>query len=320
MRRSAFTLIELLIVIALIGLLVALLLPAVQSARAAAERTACANNLRQIGVALQNHHQSQHAFPPGRGTPAPRIFSPQARLLAYLEEQSIDAQIDFNAAPATYTAPPATVYDGSKNFAAASTICPVLLCPTNELLGRVPASEFAATNYAACTGSGVEGGWLTTADGVFTNGDPKRIQDVTDGASHTIAFSERTLGPGSELDSSAFDTRRSMREIPGAAIPTDTNCEPSASGNWNHERGAKWIVGNYGNTLYNHSFTPNAEPPDCLNATQQRTLSAARSSHAGGVQVLLCDASVQFIADAIDLRTWQSLATIAGSELVGRAE
>jgi prepilin-type N-terminal cleavage/methylation domain-containing protein/prepilin-type processing-associated H-X9-DG protein len=320
MRRRAFTLIELLIVIALIGLLVALLLPAVQSARAAAERTACANNLRQIGVALQSHHASERAFPPGRGTPAPQIFSPQARLLNYLEEHNVEAQIDFEAAPATYTAPPATVYDGSKNLAAASTICPALLCPTDAPLGRVPGSEFAATNYAACTGSGVDGGWLNTADGAFTSGDPKRIQDITDGTSHTIAFSERTLGPGGELDSGVFDPRRSMREIPGAATPTITNCDSSASGNWNQERGAKWIVGNYGNTLYNHSFAPNAASPDCLNATQQRALTAARSSHPGGVQVLFCDASVRFVVDDIYLGTWQALATIAGSELIERAD
>ena len=91
MRRNAFTLVELLVVITVIGILIALLLPAVQAARGTAQRAACVNGLRQLGVALQNHHAVQQEFPPGRGAPAPKIFSPQARLLAYLEEQSIEA-------------------------------------------------------------------------------------------------------------------------------------------------------------------------------------------------------------------------------------
>jgi prepilin-type N-terminal cleavage/methylation domain-containing protein len=315
MRRRAFTLIELLVVIAVIGILVALLLPAVEAARGAAQRSVCANHLRQLGVALQNHHAARQAFPPGRGAPAPKIFSPQARLLVYLEESALGTQVNFDEPPASYTAPPSIVYDGAKNLAAATTLCPVLLCPTDAALGRVAGSDYAATNYAANAGSGAAGGPLATADGVFLLGMSMRIKDITDGTSHTAAFCERTLGTGSELAADVRDASRSMREIPGTTTPDAASCDASGGGTWNQERGAKWILGNYGNTLYNHALPPNADEYDCLNATQQKGRMAARSTHPGGVNLLLCDASVRFIADAVEPATWQALSTRAGGEI-----
>ena len=183
-----------------------------------------------------------------------RFSRPQARLLAYLEEQSVEATIDFDEAPATYTAPPSIVYDGAKNLAAAATVCAAFVCPADSTLGRVSGSEFAATNYAANAGSGVAGGTLATADGVFLLGVAVRIKDITDGTSHTAAFCERTLGAGNEYAADFGDAARSMREIPGATTPDAAVCAASAAGTWNQERGAKWIVGNYGNTLYNHAL------------------------------------------------------------------
>jgi prepilin-type N-terminal cleavage/methylation domain-containing protein/prepilin-type processing-associated H-X9-DG protein len=320
MARRAFTLVELLIVIAIVGILIALVMPAVQAARAAARRSACANNLRQIGVALSSYDAARGAFPPGRGTPAPRIFSPQAHLLAYLEDASLFAMIDFNEAPAGYTVPPSTVYDGSRNFPAAATLCSVYICPADDAAGRVPGSDFAATNYAGSTGSGLAGGLLATADGAFRLGLPVSSRDVTDGTSHTVAFSERTLGDGAAAPTTEPGRPdRAMREIAGATTPDSSVCAPSAAGAWNHERGAKWIVGNYGNSLYNHAWPPNAAAIDCLNATQQKALTAARSRHGSGVNTLFCDASVHFIADTVAHNVWQAAATRAGNE-AGRIE
>ena len=104
-----------------------------------------------------------------------------------------------------------------------------------------------------------------------------------------------------------------MLEIPGAGDTTAAACRPSA-GAWNTERGAKWIVGNYGNTLYNHADAPNPPHCDCLNATQQKARLAARSFHSGGVNVLFCDGSVRLVADGVPLPAWRAMATRAGGE------
>jgi prepilin-type N-terminal cleavage/methylation domain-containing protein len=320
MPKRAFTLVEVLVVIAIVGTLAALLLPAVQQARGAARRAECGNRLRQLGVALQSYASDRGAFPPGRGTPAPRIFSPQAHLLRYVESDALAARIDFDEPPASYTAPPASVFDGSKNFLAATTVCDVFLCPDDESLGRVPGSEYAATNYVACSGSGIGGGLLASADGVFMLGAALRDKDVTDGTSRTVAFSERTLGTGISTPlvlPGPLD--RALREIPGATPPDATTCDPAAAGAWNHERGGKWIVGNYGNTLYNHALAPNSSIVDCLNATQQRATSAARSQHLGGVNVVYCDSSVHFVTDTVDLPVWQAAATRGRGELFSLA-
>ena len=118
--RRAFTLIELLVVIAIIGTLVGLLLPAVQQARAAASRTACLNNLKQLGLSAHNYHSAQGRFPPGRGTPAPRIFSAHAYLLPFVEQDGLNGLIEYTAPPASYTAP-GVVFDGTRNYPAATT-------------------------------------------------------------------------------------------------------------------------------------------------------------------------------------------------------
>ncbi|WP_315861174.1 DUF1559 family PulG-like putative transporter [Anatilimnocola floriformis] len=190
------------------------------------------------------------------------------------------------------------------------------LCPADGSNGRIMGSPFGCTNYVASSGSGlIDGGNLATADGVFLLGVPQADRDITDGLSQTIAFSERTLGLG-QVGSTTLDIQRSMREFPGAASPTSSLCDSTSSRTWNSERGGKWILGNYGNTLYNHSYPPNAAAWDCLNATQQKALMSARSQHANGVIVLHCDGSTHFVMDSIELSTWQALATRAGGEVV----
>lgn len=310
--RFAFTLIELLVVVAIIAVLVGLLLPAVQRVRAAASRLSCQNNLKQIGLALHNHQAALGRLPPGRGAPAPAIFSPHAYLLPHLEQDNLRGLIDFTAPPAAFTVPPATVYDGARNYPAATTLVRTLVCPTDPTGGRVPGSAFAGTSYAASAGSGANSGALAGADGVFFLGSAVRLEDVADGTSNTAAFAERPVGGGGV---GPGDARRVMLEIPGGGDTTATTCQP-ANGAWNTERGAKWIVGNYGNTLYNHAEPPNPPGPDCLNATQQKGRLAARSAHAGGANVLLCDGGVRFARDAIAVRAWQAMATRAGGEAV----
>jgi prepilin-type N-terminal cleavage/methylation domain-containing protein len=143
--RRAFTLVELLVVIAIMGVLVSLLLPAVQSAREAARRASCTNNLRQLGIALQNFHDTNGHIPAGRGGPPPKIFSPQAYLLPFVEEGSVQGLIDFDRAPTTVVVA-GVPYSGSYNKPAAIQAVPVLQCPSDTEAGRVSISEFGATN------------------------------------------------------------------------------------------------------------------------------------------------------------------------------
>jgi len=89
-------------------------------------------------------------------------------------------------------------------------------------------------------------------------------------------------------------------------------------GAFSAKRGAKWIDGHYGNTLYNHYYTPNPRTWDCGNGSHNKGLSTARSYHAGGVNVLLADGSVRFVSDSVDLATvWRPLATRIVGEVVG---
>ena len=314
--RPAFTLIELLVVMAIVAVLAGLLLPAVQQAREASRRLTCANNLKQLGLALHNYTDAHGRFPPGRGAALPGVFSAQAFLLPFVEQSGLQRRIDFTRAPTTFFVPPATTHDGSANLTAATTPVAVLQCPSDRTDGRVPGSNFGATNYAASVGSGlVEYGTLRNADGVFYLGSATGIEEITDGTTHTAAFSERLLGPGYDVAGTPGSTELYIWELPGASNTTPADCAAAVTGVWDSERGAKWILGNYGNTLYNHFHPPNAAEWDCMNMQQQKGLMSARSRHPGGVEVLFCDGSVRFVSNLIAAETWRALATRAGGEV-----
>jgi prepilin-type N-terminal cleavage/methylation domain-containing protein len=311
--RLAFTLVELLVCIAIISVLVALLLPAIQSAREAARRAACANNLRQLGVALHNYESANQRFPPGRGDPLPGVFSAFAYLMPFLEETTISDQLVLTRAPATFNVG-ATIYDGSANERAATTSVKSLLCPSDPAMGIVPGSNYGVTNYVANAGSGtVDSGNLKTSDGVFFTASKIRIKDITDGTAQTAAFSERTLGSGgigNVLPSS--DPNHLMLELSAGIDPNTSNCE-SAVGDAFTERGAKWILGNYGNTLYDHYYAPNDAKCDCMNIQQQKAFLAARSNHAG-VHVAFCDGSTRLVENDTNLDVWRAVSTRKGNE------
>jgi type II secretory pathway pseudopilin PulG len=302
-HRYAMTLIELLVIIAIIGILVALLLPAIQAAREAARRSQCVNNLKQIGIALQNHHGAYEYFPPAR-QPFPLVHSPQARLLPFMEEEELKSLINFTQAPSS-----------ADNAAASQTLIVMFICPSDGA-GRVPGLSDAGINYVANVGSGaVQFGLIASGDGMFTQ-TPRHFRDLLDGTTYTVAFSESLLGHGdTSTGATPSDARREVLEVSGGSDPTPAGCA-SGGGVWSGKRGGKWIDGHYGNALYNHYFLPNAAEWDCGNAFHNKALSTARSMHPAGVNVLLCDGSIKFVINDVTIDVWRAISTRAGSEPV----
>jgi prepilin-type N-terminal cleavage/methylation domain-containing protein len=198
--RRGFTLIELAVVIAIVGVLAVLLLVAVQGAREAARRTRCANNLKQFGIALNLYSTAHGVFPSGGGSDG---FSPQARLLPYLEQKPLYDSINFLA-----MANPAV---GTPNETAGSITIGTFLCPSDP----VSAGQQGWINYAGNSGSlGAPG--PKGRDGLFAVDErykpiPIGPAGCTDGMSQTLAFSEWLVGAVPQM--SACEERRSVAAI-----------------------------------------------------------------------------------------------------------
>jgi prepilin-type N-terminal cleavage/methylation domain-containing protein/prepilin-type processing-associated H-X9-DG protein len=211
--KAGFTLVELLVVITIIGILIALLLPAVQAAREAARRMQCSNNFKQVGLAMHNYHSSKGCFPFGCltdfvGNGGTKEWSWGAYVLPYMELQGVYDLIDFNAA--NYTV-------GAKNRQAELVQIEAYLCPSDPEYGELVGVTGTITNpvYASMTNmAGVAdsvnafltgAGWpyyarpFPEADGVMAGGTHScSISDIKDGTSNTLMIGEVTgRGKGS---------------------------------------------------------------------------------------------------------------------------
>ncbi len=326
--RRGFTLIELLVVIAIIGVLIALLLPAVQAAREAARRAQCANNLKQIGVALHNYHASVGSFPVGflyPSGPVPATTSPSqyrwsalAQLAPQLELTNLHNALNFDF-PLAYRpsggGTPFWPFYPANTTAMAARVS-VFLCPSDG--ASPPSPDTGPTNYAFCTGDGAGGGDAAGANGAFILGPAIRFADLADGSSGTVAATEQLLGiagPYSQTSPTPVPqpVDRAFARVSAGPL-TDDACAAAPSG-WLLNKGAAWWDGNYLNTLYNHHSTPNSPRPDCI-TYHNPGWKAARSRHPGGVNVLFCDGHVAFVKDTIAPAPWRGVATRAGGEIV----
>ena len=297
--RRGFTVVELLVVASVVALLLALILPAVQASRGAARKAACANNLKQVGVALHTFVAREGAYP--RGGP----LSPQGRLVADLGYPVAGDRLRRGEAAGAFGPPGAGPADLELPAAPPAT----LRCPADGQAG-------GGTNYSGNFGTGVRDHGF---DGLFFFLDPRahgapeemRPRDVRDGLGNTVAFAEvlrGAVGGGDVRREIALIPRGLAGEALAAACRDGVGRGPAVR--W---PGEPWLRGGVG-TLYNHVLPPNA--PSCLSggSSADSAISTA-SDHPGGAQALFADGAVQFISDGVDPVLWRAFGSRDGGEI-----
>jgi prepilin-type N-terminal cleavage/methylation domain-containing protein/prepilin-type processing-associated H-X9-DG protein len=317
-QRRGFTLIELLVVIAIISILIGLLLPAVQKVREAAARIKCNNNLKQIGLALHNHHDTLDRFPAGyvdgntnpTSTPDNDIgpgWGWGAYLLPYLEQDNVYNQIDFKQGAGMGT-----------NVAVSQMPLTIYQCPSDPLQQpfpvydssfTTPIATVAHSNYVANNGwaecfNNAGGGLGITSNGPFFRNSRTRFADVTDGTSNTIFVGERSSNHSPSTWTGAVTGGRCPAWM--ATSPPAPYAPPPGPWYDNADFNEALVLA-HGNATHLPSADFPIFDPDTF-----------YSMHTGkGANFVFGDGSVHFLSSTIDGKTFQYLCTMAGGEVQG---
>jgi prepilin-type N-terminal cleavage/methylation domain-containing protein len=342
-----FTLVELLVVIAIIGVLVSLLLPAVQAAREAARRAQCSNQVKQLVLALHNYESAHRCFPMAGGSTG---YSPQARLLPYLEQAGLHARLDYSVPPYLGSGP--NTFPNPALAEIFPAIVPALLCPSDQGPKRYSAVitgqsyQFGAINYMVSNGSGTGTNYddRFPTDGLVHLNACKRMAEFTDGVSNTVFLSETIRGGGQDATLSpgavpASPYRMILSATAGTSPGTGPGYTGSGSGwpsgiiadpdlapvllghsDWRgggsgSGRGLSWVRGLTVNVLTNGYLPPNSHLPDMQ--VHGSGFFGPRSFHAGGAHAGFGDGSVRYLPSAIDMATHRALHSGNGGETVG---
>lgn len=296
--RGGFSLIDLLVLLAILGLLLAFLLPALMRIRSSADRVSSINNLKMLGLACHNYHDAYRMFPPGVDD---RNYSAVARLLPFIEQQALFTQLNFDKP-----------CDDPVNAAVRRIPVKLLLSPRDP----IPAvhEDEGATNYLFCAGSKYS---LDTNDGVFYRNSATTLQQImgADGTSQTMMIAETLKGDGGRGEKSV--ARRHVQLDAAALKRLTANSGVSEFRAGKHladDRGARWIDGRFLQASFTATRRANDGRPDvCCGG--KGGLSGLRTLD-GTVPVCFCDGSVRPLSAKIEEKIWKALASTNGGEKI----